>query len=305
MAVDQIMIDNPGRVVATEWHLRSGYPQYLYEASQKMRLYPPPRNGLYYTPWLWLDGRQRGSGYSQWSSFVQERLSVETDIGLSLSGSYDPVARTGELVAEFSNAGADSLVATCNVVVTEDSIYYPSPNGDQWHSHVCRDYVPDQYGTQVMIPAGGVDTLVIGYTIDQNWDQEQCKVVVFLQSPDVKPDSTRPAYQGGEVRVMELVGVKEQGPNRQQLSGLSVLPNPLTGMGRFCFQATVGSQYSLKMFAADGRLVRSLGGVVTRADMSVAWDRTDDAGLRVARGIYAYRLRTGSSTSFGKLVVVD
>ncbi|UCG44134.1 MAG: Omp28-related outer membrane protein [candidate division WOR-3 bacterium] len=305
--MDQIVINNPGRVAAIEWHISGSYPLYNAEGRGKMYRYPPPYNGGYATPWAWIDGKQRGYQYYNWSGYVSQQLEVPADVGVNLSGSYDPTSRQGEVTAEFVNETGSPLQAVAFAAITEDSLYYQGPNGDPWHNHVCRDYLPDQYGTTVDLSATGSDTVVLPYDIRYDWNPEKCRIVVYLQNMTMQPDSSLPVYQGAETPVMDLVGVEEQEPERQRIFGfgLSVSPNPVTEIGFFRFQAPVGSRYALDVFAADGRLVRSLSGDVTGADMSAAWDRRDDAGQRVARGIYAYRLRAGAGTSSGKLVVAD
>lgn len=287
-----------------EWHLSSSYPLYLIEASRKMRLYPPPQNGLYYTPWLWLDGRQRGSGYSSWASYITSQMSVPADVGIDISGSYNPGTREGEVIIEFTSELADPLSATANVVVIEDSIYYSAPNGDLWHNHVCRDFVPDEHGTPVTVPGMGSDTLVVPYYIDPAWNDGFCKVVVFLQSTEVQPDSTRPVYQGGEVEVLALTGAGERPQPRPALEA-SCGPNPIRDRAGFRFQAEPGTRYELGLFSPDGRLVRELSGVSRAGWVELEWNRTDADGNRVRRGIYAWRLAAGGAVAAGKLVVAD
>jgi hypothetical protein len=287
-----------------EWHLRSGYPCYLAEASRKMRLYPPPQNGLYYTPWLWLDGRQRGSGYSSWASYVAAQLVVPADIAIAITGSYNPGAREGEAVIEFTNPLAESLSATANVVIIEDSVYYSAPNGDPWHNHVCRDFIPDEYGTVVTLPGMGSDTLVVPYVIDPAWNDAFCKVLVFLQSTEVQTDSTRPVYQGGEVQVLALTGANEPPQPRSALDA-SCGPNPARDRAGFRFQAEPGTRYALGLFSPDGRLVRELSGVSRAGLVELEWNRTDADGNRVRRGVYAWRLTAGGAAATGKLVLTD
>lgn len=287
-----------------EWHLRSGYPLYSPEASAKMRLYPPPQNGLYYTPWLWVDGRQRGSGYTSWASHVQAALAVPTDVDLVLGGWYNPQTRTGEAEIEVVNDGLQPLEAACYVVVTEDSIYYSAPNGDEWHNHVCRDFVPDQYGTPVTVPAQARETLLVEYALDPGWDESRCNLVVFLQSHEVQPDSTRITSQGGLVPVAELVAVTERLDSRLGTSVL-VVPNPATDRAEFRFAARAGARYELALFTVDGRSVARLSGITAGPAGSVIWNRKDALARRASRGVYGYRLTLPGRTATGRFVLAD
>lgn len=286
-----------------EWHLRSGYPCYLAEASRKMRLYPPPQNNGYYTPWLWLDGRQRGSGYSSWAGYVAAQLSVPADIAIAITGSYNPGTREGEAVIEFTSSLAESLSATANVVLIEDSVYYSAPNGDPWHNHVCRDYLPNEFGTDISIPGGGYDTVIQTFTLQPAWVEQRCKVVVYAQDPTIHPDVGYGGLQAGQAPVLELTGLEEpRVPERfYQNVAAEVTPNPCRDKAVFRFVAPAGQGYKLGVYGLDGSLVREFEGVSRSGETSVDWLRDGS----VARGVYGWRLACGTAVSTGKLVVTD
>jgi len=63
-------------VARVEWHIYSASPLYNAEANAKWRLYPPPYNGGYATPWLWVDGKNRGYNYNSWENYIYDQMLV-------------------------------------------------------------------------------------------------------------------------------------------------------------------------------------------------------------------------------------
>ena len=64
------------------------------------------------------------------------------------------------------------------------------------------------------------------------------------------------------------------------------------------------ARLTLKVFDLQGRLVRILVDKVPGAGThSVFWDGTDEAGKKVASGVYLYRLQAGEQAQTRKLLV--
>ena len=297
--LDQICVNNEGYVAPIEWHVSASYP-FLHspEARLKFRSYPPPYNGGYATPWLWVDGKQRGYNYNQWAGYVSNQLAVPSDVSLTHVGTaYDPATRNGQVVVECFNGGSDSIDAALQFAITEDSCYYVGPNGDPWHNHVCRDYVPTNAGTPVTLAAGATDTLTIPYSLDQSWVEEKVKLVLYLQNMTVQPDSTMPCYQGSAAKVLDFTGVQESKLLEARDLHVSVSPNPCRTICEFTLSGAAAVRGArVTVYTPDGRLVSSVDAAGNRA----TWNR---AG--VTRGIYLYRVNAGSATAEGKLVVTD
>lgn len=281
-----------------EWHLDLQFPLASPEARAKMRLYPPPQNNGYYTPWLWIDGREYGSGYSTWGSYIDEALTVPADIEVRLFGTYDRMSRLGQLHAEFENASDSAITASAVIVITEDSIQYSGPNGDAWHNHVCRDFVPDHIGTEITVPGLGITTLDQEFELLTDWAEERCNVLVFLQSSTTLPDSTRPVYNSNLSPVLQLTGIAER-PARTPRVALSVTPNPCRNRAEFTFTAPAGRGYSLQLLRLDGSLVQRLTGQTAAGVTRLNWERTGPAG------VYMYRLMVDGTAHTGKFLLAD
>jgi len=231
---------------------------YSQEAYDKWHQYPAPDNGSYAYPWLWVDGVQRGWEYQYWRDYIETELNVPADVGVSLSGSYDPGPRTGQVRMVFANGSSSPVNAVALVAITEDSIYYPATNGDVWHNHVLRDYIPDANGTAVTIPPLGEDTLSQSFLLDPAWSDQRCNVVVYLQNPVVQPDSSKPVFQGGTVTVLQLSGVKEATPVAASSPGLTLFPNPCSGRLQVRpAQAAGPGRHVIQIRDVSGRIVKT------------------------------------------------
>jgi hypothetical protein len=294
-------------VAAVQWHVGSSYPQYNAEAYAKWHQYPPPYSGSYATPWAWIDGKSRGYIYSQWAGYVNTELTVATDIKLQMTGTYNPGTRQGTLNAVLFNSGLTTLNAALQVAITEDSINYRGPNGDPWHNHVCRDYVPNQNGTAITLPAGIYDTVTVNYSVNASWVERFVKVVAYVQSTATQADSSRPVYQGGAAPILSFTGVEEPRVPASFYDNVTVSagPNPCRANAQFSFTGKPGEGYHLSIFAPDGRLVREFSGAIGSGRNTFNWDRTDANGLKVGRGVYGYRLVSTGCSATGKVVLTD
>jgi hypothetical protein len=295
--LDQISRDYAGYVAPVEWHIVSSYPLYNAEGNAKMRMYPPPYQGGYATPWLWVDGKSRGYIYTAWAGYVSNQILVPSDVSLAHVGtSYNPATRNGEVVMECLNGGTTEITAALQVVITEDSLHYTGPNGDPIHNHVCRDYVPNQNGTTVTIPAGAADTVTVAYSLQPSWVEENVKIVTYLQNMTTQPDSSKPCYQGAIGGVLSFVGVEETKLLAARDLRVSVSPNPCRTGCEFLLSGAAAHGARITVYTPDGRLVSSLQTAANRA----SWSRTG-----VSRGIYLYRVNAGTATAEGKLIVAD
>jgi hypothetical protein len=237
---------------------------------------------------------------------VSSRILIPTDIRMQTTGTYNPSTRQGSITAVLFNSGLMPLDAVLHLAITEDSLYYAAPNGDVWHNHVLRDYVPTQVGTPVSIPSGGYDTVSLDYTIGATWVERKCAVITYVQGPQ-QADSSRPCYQGGSAPLLSFTGVEEPRVPETFYDNVTVSagPNPCRASAQFSFTGKPGEGYHLSIFAPDGRLVREFSGAISSGRNTLAWDRTDENGLKVGRGVYGYRLVSTGASASGKLVLAD
>ncbi len=285
-------------------HIRSGYPLYCAEALQRMYTYRPPYNGGYATPWLWYDGDQHGSyTYSQWQAKIVARMNQPAPVTVTMWGDYSVTAGTGTINAQFRNDGATTLSGRVLFVITEDSLYYSAPNGDLWHNQVARDYIPNQNGQSVSIPAGDSVTVTYPFTIQTGWDENRCDIITFIQDTQFQADSTKEVWQGGIKPVMELVGVEEDKSEVVPVSMVSAAPNPCIKNTIFSFELPISTNYRIDIYDVSGRRVKSLQGIAHTTQESVVWDITNEQGSRISAGVYMYRFESDALSTSGKIVV--
>ena len=286
-------------------HIASSYPLYCAEALQRMYTYRPPYNGGYATPWLWYDGDQHGSyTYSQWQSKIVARMNQPAPVTVTMWGDYSQTDGTGMINAQFRNDGSTTLSGRVLYVITEDSIYYAqAPNGDVWHNHVARDYIPNYTGQSVSIPAGDSVTVAYPFTIQAGWDENRCEIITMFQDTQFQADSTKEVWQGGIKPVMDLIGVEEYESDVMPVYAVTSIPNPCVSNTSFQFELPFGTDYSIDIYDVSGRRLRSLSGVTHQTEGSVNWDLTNDQGAKVGAGVYLYRFTSEVLNTSGKVVV--
>jgi len=294
--LDQITRNYPGQVAHLEWHVNSGYPMlYSAEARSKWFVYPN-EGGYYYYGTLYADGKSLYRNSGSWNSYIGDRILVPSDVSLTHIGTtYDPSTRNGQVQVECYNSGSSSISAALQVAITEDSIRYNAPNGDQLHNGVCRDYVPNQNGTAVTLAAGGYDTVTVSYTLQSSWIEENVNLVVYLQKTNLQGD-TLATYQGSSRDVLDFTGVEESKLLAARDLRVEVSPNPCRTGCEFTLSGAAAQHARITVYTPDGRLVSSQDAAANKA----LWSR---AGL--SRGIYLYRVNAGTATAEGKLVVTD
>jgi hypothetical protein len=82
-------------------------------------------------------------------------------------------------------------------------------------------------------------------------------------------------------------------------------PNPFNPVTTISFGLKSPDGVTLRIYDAAGRRVRTLiDGAVPAGHHSAQWDGTDDAGQRVASGVYFYRMETSSFTKTRKMLVL-
>ncbi len=82
-------------------------------------------------------------------------------------------------------------------------------------------------------------------------------------------------------------------------------PNPFNPATLIRFQLPEKSGVSLKIFNSAGQLVRTLAsGEFVAGSHEMTWNGRDDAGRKVASGVYVYRLRSGDFSGSKKMLLM-
>jgi flagellar hook assembly protein FlgD len=83
-------------------------------------------------------------------------------------------------------------------------------------------------------------------------------------------------------------------------------PNPFNPLTTISYELARAVPVKLCVYDVAGRLVRGLrdGGVEQAGRHCVEWDGRDDRGLRVASGVYIYRLEAGDLVTTRRMVLL-
>jgi hypothetical protein len=224
-------------------------------------------------------------------------------VTITMWGYYDAANDTGRVYAQFRNDSSATINGRVVLVVTEDSIYGPSPNGDQWHNHVVRDYIPTASGQIVDVPAG--DSVVIDQPLsfDPSWRRYMCEIITWIQDDNLQADSTKEIWQGGILKVADLTYVEEEVSDAVGLSDVLVSPNPCMSSTAFTFDISAEATYTITLYDVAGRVVKTLYGNATTGREVVQWDLCDNRGAAVSPGVYFYDFTTAGVHASGKVVV--
>ncbi|MCS7258010.1 MAG: Omp28-related outer membrane protein [candidate division WOR-3 bacterium] len=298
----QISYNYPNQTAVIEMHISSAYPLYSAKARNRM-LYLNP--GTNYTPWLFMDGYSSGSNYSGWLSLILARAAVPSPIATRISGTYNPQNRSGTISLSLQSETTATLQARVLFVITEDSIFYQAPNGDNLHNHVARDYIPDHIGTLIELR----DTLTVSYpfTIASNWVAEKCEIVAIVQN-SVAVNNTREVFQGAKIKVRDLaiVGL-EEAPSAVSLCSIikqrSFIVN--NNIVEFIINLPDNTFYNLKIIDISGKTV------LTKERLARGKTELVQLSLpeNLKSGVYFYSLETNTSFKLqteprGKFIVM-
>ncbi len=82
-------------------------------------------------------------------------------------------------------------------------------------------------------------------------------------------------------------------------------PNPFNPSTAISFQLPAASEVSLVIYDLTGQAVKQLAsGKFARGKHEAMWDGKNEAGVRVASGVYVYRLKAGEFAARRKLVLM-
>lgn len=277
---------------------------YTEESNRRMLYYLPPVNGNYVPPWLWYDGDPDGGWiYWDWESKIVDRMNQSSPVTIQMWGNYYPADDTGMVYARFRNDSTATIDGRVIFVITEDSIYYFTPF-IEWHNHIPRDYLPDENGTIVSIPPGDSVTVSQSFTIDMDWNADFCRILTWIQNDSVQVDSTKEIWQGGLVKVTDLIsGIEDEFVGELPRSEIMVAPNPCVEGAEFSFHLPAESAYRIEIFDIMGRRIRTLSGLTSGSRHSIRWNRRDEAGALVRAGVYLYRFTSDTVNCTGKIIV--
>ena len=279
---------------------------YFDEAYQRMLYYPPPLwlgGWFYIPPWLWIDGNKHSGYYSTWEDKVLDRMAQPSPVTITIWGNYHPDDDTGTVYARFRNDSTTTIDGRVIFVITEDSLYHLTPY-IEWHNQVPRDYLPDHNGVTVSILPGDSVAVSQQFTIEQDWNVDFCKILIWIQNDSMQVDSTKEIWQGVVSKVTDLTpGIEENRVGKVPQPTIITNPNPCVDGTEFAFDLPAQSQYQIDIYDISGRRVKTLSGLASGGRESIRWNLRDDIGAPVCSGIYLYSFTSDALNTHGKVIV--
>ena len=111
------------------------------------------------------------------------------------------------------------------------------------------------------------------------------------------------AAEAGPVEVQVPEGGSPGAPRVFALG--PVHPNPFSADASVTVSLDRGGSFMVRVFRADGRLVRTLAqGSVAPSELPLRWDGRDDHGRPAGAGLYFFQLRSGNRTRVQKAVLL-
>lgn len=303
--LDNISINRyPGRVAAIEIHTRMWADTLCYnaEAYQRWLTLPGDANPSR----LYIDGHRDPSYYWTWEDSIVNRMNKPAPVTIRMNGSFNPGNGAGSITGTYRNDSTAAITGQVMFVIVEDSVYYMDSLGGQrkeWHNHTPRDYIPGPLGTIFNITPGDSVIYTQPFTIVPPVRYQYCSIVTFIQDTVLRPDSvTKNIYQGGMVKVRQLVGVDEDELNDTRCkvrdAQLKIQPNPATAKQGIRLTIEGGPQNRearLHIYDVSGRVVKSIPlGSMPSAQLLLA----------LKPGVYFYRFDCGGSVATGKVVIL-
>ena len=101
-----------------------------------------------------------------------------------------------------------------------------------------------------------------------------------------------------------MSGVNEN-PVMEPVRNLCTGPNPMHAKTTFSFALPGENKVDFKIYNVDGRVLRTLvNRRLSEGVHNIIWDGCDDAGRRVAGGVYLAQLKSDEMTQTGKVLLI-
>jgi hypothetical protein len=283
------------------WYPSSGDPYYQYnipENRARVNYY-----GADYTPHFWIDGNvDAGSNRYAWASMLLNEIEVESPLVMSISGSYNPDALTGEFtVTTYAEMDPGASNLKLRIALIENGIRWQAPNGGTLHEQTFRDMIPHTSGQSITISDGETVEHTFDFETPSPLEADNCMLVAFVQS-----DQNRNVLQAARIAIPDLIptGIDNEIEIPKSIALAQNYPNPFNAETKIDFH-TNGDAVSLEVFDLTGALVITLiDGSLDAGHHSVVWNGLDESGSEVASGIYFYRLNGSDSKQVKRMTLL-
>ena len=273
-------------------------PLYLANSEQATFLVENTPTGSDYAPHLWLDNYvDAGSNGAGYENYFENQKLVPAPLEISVNFDADNERTLVHLeILDEMPAGDYRLY----VAITEDNVFAPGTNGEDWHNQVFRRLYPDVEGLAISTEIG-VQEHWIDTEIYFRWVFEECRATAYVQEYDsavVQNSGTIFLSEGG------LTASPEAPPELvTRLDGAH--PNPFNPLTQVSFSLGREQQVTLVVYDLSGHRVAELArGTYAAGSHSVQWNGKNAAGRDVPSGTYMIYMRSEDGNATSKAVLV-
>jgi len=286
-----------------------GYYDPIYQANKEQSdfllfMCPEP---VYGVPTLYMDNTLDVADYSVeniWEDDLRFGYSWSADTGspLEMAMAFALVDTTTHVTVTVLDPVPEGDYAVY-VAVTEDDVYAPGVNGEEYHNQAFRRLFPGQEGA-ALDTALGVHETQVSLALDPAWVFGNLRATAWVQEvPGGKILGSATLVLADAITAVDDDPDDGMPPAVTALSG--AYPNPFNPQTTIRFSLDRRQQVELSVFDIAGkRVVRLVDGVLEAGEHPVAWDGRDASGREVSSGTYLVRLKAAGRVHQGKLVLV-
>lgn len=270
-------------------------------------VYNPSENGArinYYSqnavPNLHIDGIiDAGSQVYQWWSEIQSRRAIIAPLEISLEGEYNDIAKEGFLNINITATEIiDDINLRIRIALTESELFFPAPNGLEWHHQVMRDIIPYPYGIPIDIEFEETISISEPFSCPEPLVSGNCNLVVWVQS-----DATAEILQAAVIKLDELSPTdidKDLAELPRKSSLAQNYPNPFNAHTAISFDLPGRQTVNLNVYDIGGRLIQALvDDIRDSGTHTIMFDSSE-----LASGVYMYRLQTEDCNITKRMILI-